>query len=151
MAFLVILGPGFITASADNDAPGIATYSMAGSTDCYRFLWVIIAITVGEIIVMEMAGRMGAVTGKGTMDLIREQFGIHASLFAIICLMIANLGTTIGEFAGIAAATELFGLSRCIFVPLVALIVGVLVIRGSFRFVEKVLLFKVIRPLLPTT
>ena len=139
--FLAILGPGLITASADNDAPGIATYSMAGSTYGYRFLWVILAITIGEIVVMEMAGRMGAVTGKGTMDLIREQFGLRASLLAIICLIFANLGTTIGEFAGIAAGTELFGISRYISVPLLAIFVGFLVIRGSFRFVEKTLLF----------
>jgi len=139
--FLAILGPGLITASADNDAPGIATYSMAGSVYGYRFLWVVLAITIGEVIVMEMAGRMGAVTGKGTMDIVREQFGIRASFFAIICLIIANLGTTIGEFAGIAAGTELLGLSRYIFVPLAALMVSFLVIRGSFRYIEKVLLF----------
>jgi Mn2+/Fe2+ NRAMP family transporter len=140
LTLLVILGPGLITASADNDAPGIATYSMAGSTYGYRFLWVILAITVGEVIVMEMAGRMGAVTGKGAADLIREQFGVRVTALAMVCLLIANLGTTIGEFAGVAAGTELFGLSRYISVPLAALLVGLLVIRGSYRHVEKVLL-----------
>jgi Mn2+/Fe2+ NRAMP family transporter len=140
LVLLAILGPGLITASADNDAPGIATYSMAGSAYGYRFLWVILAITVGEVIVMEMAGRMGAVTGKGTADLIREQFGVRVTVFAMVCLLIANLGTTIGEFAGVAAGTELFGLPRYISVPLVALLVGLLVIRGSYRHVEKVLL-----------
>jgi Mn2+/Fe2+ NRAMP family transporter len=140
LTLLVILGPGLITASADNDAPGIATYSMAGSTYGYRFLWVILAITVGEVMVMEMAGRMGAVTGKGAADLIREQFGVRITALAMICLLIANLGTTIGEFAGVAAGTELFGLPRHISVPLAALLVGLLVIRGSYRHVEKVLL-----------
>ncbi len=137
---LTVLGPGLITASADNDAPGIATYSMAGSTYGYRFLWVIVVITIGEIIVMEMAGRMGAVTGKGTADLIREQFGVRITTLAMICLLIANLGTTIGELAGVAAGTELFGLSRYITVPVAALLVGFLVVRGSYRHVEKVLL-----------
>ncbi len=140
LALLAILGPGLITASADNDAPGIATYSMAGSTYGYRFLWVILVITVGEVIVMEMAGRMGTVTGKGAADLIREQFGVRVTAFAMVCLLIANLGTTIGEFAGVAAGTELFGLPRYISVPLAALLVGLLVIRGSYRYVEKVLL-----------
>jgi len=137
---LVILGPGLITASADNDAPGIATYSMAGSTYGYRFLWVILAITMGEVIFMEMAGRMGAVTGKGAADLIREHFGVRITVLAMVCLLIANLGTTIGEFAGVAAGTELFGLPRYISVPLAALLVGLLVIQGSYRHVEKVLL-----------
>ena len=142
LAILIsVIGPGLITASADNDAPGIATYSMAGSVYGYRFLWVVLLITVGEIIVMEMAGRMGAVTGKGTMDLIREQYGIRVSFLVVLFLIIANLGTTISQFAGIAAATELFGLTRYLFVPLMAIFVGLLVIRGSFRFVEKVLLF----------
>lgn len=137
---LAVLGPGLITASADNDAPGIATYSMAGSTYGYRFLWVIVVITVGEIIVMEMAGRMGAVTGQGTADLIREQFGVRVTTFAMVCLLIANLGTTMGEFAGIAAGVELFGISRYVAVPLAALLIGLLVIRGSYHHVEKVLL-----------
>jgi len=137
---LAVLGPGLITASADNDAPGIATYSMAGSTYGYRFLWVILAVTLGEVIVMEMAGRMGAVTGQGTADLIREQFGVRITTFAMLCLLIANFGTTVGEFAGVAAGAELFGLSRYVAVPLAALLVGFLVIRGSYRHVEKVLL-----------
>ncbi len=137
---MAVLGPGLITASADNDAPGIATYSMAGSTYGYRFLWVILAVTLGEIIVMEMAGRMGAVTGQGTADLIREQFGVRVTTFAMVCLLIANFGTTVGEFAGVAAGAELFGLSRYIAVPIAAVLVGFLVIRGAYRHVEKVLL-----------
>lgn len=138
--YLAILGPGLITASADNDAPGIATYSMAGSTYGYRFLWLLLVITVGEVVVQETAGRMGAVTGKGTADLIRERFGVKITAFAMFCLLLANLGTTVAEFAGVAAATELFGLSRYITVPLAAALVGFVVLRGSYEHVEKALL-----------
>jgi len=138
--YISIFGPGLITASADNDAPGIATYSMAGSTYGYRFLWLIVVITVGELIVQEMAARMGAVTGKGTADLIRERFGVRVTTFAMFCLLLGNLVTTIAQFAGVAAGTELLGISRYITVPLAALLVGFLVLRGSYERVEKVLL-----------
>lgn len=138
--FLAIFGPGLITASADNDAPGIATYSMAGSTYGYRFLWLLVVVTLGEVIVQEMAARMGAVTAKGTTDLIRERFGVRVTAFAMLCLLLANLGTTVAQFAGIAAAAELFGLSRYVAVPLAALLVGFIVLRGSYAHVEKVLL-----------
>jgi Mn2+/Fe2+ NRAMP family transporter len=138
--FLAIFGPGLITASADNDAPGIATYSMAGSTYGYRFLWLLLVVTLGEVIVQEMAARMGAVTGKGTADLIRERFGVRVTAFAMFCLLLANLGTTVAQFAGIAASGELFGLSRYVAVPLAALLVGFVVLRGSYAYVEKVLL-----------
>lgn len=138
--YLAILGPGLITASADNDAPGIATYSLAGSTYGYRFLWLILTVTVGEVVVQEMAARMGAVTGEGTADLIRERFGVRVTAFAMLCLLLANLGTTIAEFAGIAAAGELLGVTRYAAVPLLALLVGFVVLRGSYRYVEKLLL-----------
>lgn len=137
---LAILGPGLITASADNDAPGIATYSMVGSTYGYSFLWLLLLVTVGEVIVQETAARMGAVTGKGTTDLIRERFGVKMTAFAMLCLLLANLGTTVAQFAGIAAATELLGASRYITVPLAALLVGSVVLRGNYKNVEKVLL-----------
>jgi len=137
---LAILGPGLITASADNDAPGIATYSMVGSTYGYSFLWLLLLVTVGEVIVQETAARMGAVTGKGTTDLIRERFGVKMTAFAMLCLLLANLGTTVAQFAGIAAATELLGASRYITVPLAALLVGLVVLRGNYKNVEKVLL-----------
>jgi Mn2+/Fe2+ NRAMP family transporter len=140
MFFLTILGPGLITASADNDAPGIATYSMAGSRYGYSFLWLLLVVTVGEVIVQEMAARMGAVTGKGTADLIRERFGVRITTFAMGCLLLANIGTTMAQLAGIAAGTELLGVSRYITVPLAAVAVGFLVLRGSYRYVEKVLL-----------
>lgn len=138
--YLAVLGPGLITASADNDAPGIATYSMAGSTYGYHFLWLIVLITVGEVVVQEMAARMGVVTSKGTADLIRERFGVKMTAFAMLCLLIANLGTTVAEFAGIAAAGELFGISRYLTVPFAALLMGLLVLRSSYRHVEKLLL-----------
>lgn len=137
---IAIFGPGLITASADNDAPGIATYSMAGSTYGYRFLWLLVAVTLGEVVVQETAARMGAVTGKGTADLIRERFGVRTTAFAMLCLLLANLGTTIAQFAGVAAAAELLGLSRYVAVPLAAVLIGFIVLRGSYAYVEKVLL-----------
>ncbi|MFW6135785.1 MAG: Nramp family divalent metal transporter [Chloroflexota bacterium] len=138
--YLTIFGPGLITASADNDAPGIATYSMAGSIYGYRFLWLIVVVTVGEITIQEIAARMGAVTGKGAADLIREQFGVRVTAFSMLCLLLANLGTTVAQFAGIAAGMELLGVTRYVAVPLAALAVGYVVLRGSYDRVEKILL-----------
>jgi len=138
--FLAVLGPGLITASADNDAPGIATYSMAGSFYGYRFLWLILVITFGEVIIQEMAARMGAVTGKGTADLIRERYGVKITFFAMICLLIANLGTTIAQFAGIAAGGELIGISRYIFIPIISILLIFMALKGNYKYMEKVLL-----------
>jgi len=140
MLFLAVLGPGLITASADNDASGIATYSIAGSTYGYAFLWIILWVTIGEVVVQEMAARMGAVTGKGLTDLIREQFGVKATAWMMLGLVVANFGTTTAQFAGIAAASELLGVSRYIVVPLAAVAVWFLVSRGSYAHVEKALL-----------
>jgi len=138
--YLAILGPGLITASADNDAPGIATYSMVGSTYGYQFLSIILVVTIGEIIIQEMAARMGVVTGKGTADLIRERYGVKVAAFAMFTLLLANLGTTVSQIAGIAASAELFGISRFIAAPLAALIVSFAVLRGSYKYIEKILL-----------
>ncbi|MCD6303147.1 MAG: Nramp family divalent metal transporter, partial [Anaerolineae bacterium] len=138
--FLAILGPGLITSSADNDAPGIATYSMAGSRYGYSFLWLLVWITLGEVLVQEMAARMGTVTGKGLTDLIRERYGVRLTFFVMLGLLIANLGTTAAQFAGVASSAELFGLSRYVAVPLAAVAVWLLVTRGTYRVVEKVLL-----------
>ena len=138
--FLAVFGPGLITASADNDAPGIATYSMAGSRYGYNFLWLLILVTFGEVIVQETAARLGAITGKGTADLIRERFGVKVTLFAMLCLLVANLGTTVAQFAGIAAGAELLGVSRYFAVPVVAFFIAFLVLRGSYNKVEKFLL-----------
>ena len=140
LLFLSILGPGLITASADNDAPGIATYSMVGSTYGNNFLWLILIITVGEVVILEMAARMGAVTGKGTADLIRERFGVKMTTFAMFCLLIANLGTTVAEFAGIAAAGELFGISKVITVPVLAVLMSLLILRSNYKVVENILI-----------
>lgn len=138
--YLTVLGPGLITASADNDAPGIATYSMAGSTYGYQFLSIILIVTIGEIVVQEIAARMGVVTGKGTADLIRERFGVRVTAFAMLSLIIANLGTTVAQIAGIAASAELFGISRYIAAPIAALLVTLAVMRGSYKHIEKFLL-----------
>lgn len=135
-----ILGPGLITASADNDAPGIATYSVAGSTYGYKLIWIILVITIGEVVIQEMAARMGAVTGKGTADLIRERFGVKISTFAMICLLIGNIATTIAQFAGVAAAGELFGISRYITVPIAAVVMTFIILKAEYKYVERVLL-----------
>jgi len=137
---LALIGPGLITASADNDAPGIATYSMAGSRYGYKFLWLLVVVTFGEVVVQEMAARLGAITGKGTADLIRERFGVKITLFAMICLLIANLGTTVAQFAGIAAGAELLGFSRYFAVPIASLLISLTVLRGSYQKIEKFLL-----------
>ena len=118
--FLAVLGPGLITSSADNDAPGIATYSMAGSIYGYKFLFVIMVVTIGEVVIQEIAARMGVVTGKGTADLIRERFGVKITTFTMFSLLLANLGTTVAQIAGVAASAELFGISRYIAAPLAA-------------------------------
>ncbi|MFU8826895.1 MAG: Nramp family divalent metal transporter [Brevefilum sp.] len=138
--YLAVLGPGLITASADNDAPGIATYSMAGSTYGYQFLSIILIVTIGEIVIQEIAARMGVVTGKGTADLIRERFGVRVTAFAMLALLFANLGTTVAQIAGIAASAELFGVSRYIAAPIAAVLVSLAVLRGSYKHIEKILL-----------
>jgi NRAMP (natural resistance-associated macrophage protein)-like metal ion transporter len=137
---LGIIGPGLITASAGNDAPGIATYSMAGSFYGYGLLWVLAVSAVGAIVLLEMAARMGAATGKGLTELIREHFGLRVTFVIMLSLSVANLGTTTAQFAGIAASAELFGLTRYLMVPLAALSVVLLVLRASYKRVEKVLL-----------
>jgi NRAMP (natural resistance-associated macrophage protein)-like metal ion transporter len=138
--FLVILGPGIITANVDNDAGGITTYSVAGATLGYKLLWTIIPLTLALIVVQEMCARMGAVTGKGLADLIRERTGVKWTAFIMLTLLLADLGNTICEFAGVAASMELFGVTKYIAVPLGALGIWVLVIRKSYKFVEKVFL-----------
>ncbi|KPL22384.1 MAG: Mn transporter [Anaerolineae bacterium SM23_84] len=138
---LGVIGPGLITASAGNDAPGIATYSMAGSFYGYGLLWVLLWAAIGAVVLLEMAARMGATTGKGLTELIRERFGVRVTFLITLGILIANLGTTTAQFAGIAASAELFGFTRHAIVPLVALAVWFLVLRGSYERVERVLLF----------
>jgi len=137
---LAVMGPGIIAASAGNDSGGISTYSQAGAKYGYQMLWMMFLMTFSLVIVQEMAGRMGAVTGKGFAALIRERFGIRPTFFAMAMLLASNAATSVAEFAGIAAAMELFGVSRYVAVPVAAVVVWLLVVRGSFRNVEKVLL-----------
>lgn len=140
LAYLAILGPGMITANAGNDAGGIATYASVGAAHGYRLLWILIPITISLGIVQEMCARMGAVTGKGLADLIRERFGVRWTAVVMLALLIANAGVTVSEFVGIAAATELFGVPRLISVPLVAIMIWWLIVKGSYKRVERVFL-----------
>jgi Mn2+/Fe2+ NRAMP family transporter len=140
LAYLAILGPGMIAASAGNDAGGIATFASVGAEQGYRLLWVLIPITISLGLVQEMCARMGAVTGKGLADLIREQFGVRWTALVMLALLIANGGVTVSEFVGIAAATELFGVPRFISVPLSAITIWWLVVKGSYQRVERAFL-----------
>ncbi|TMA76249.1 MAG: divalent metal cation transporter [Deltaproteobacteria bacterium] len=140
LAVVAVIGPGIITANVDNDAGGIATYSQAGAAFGYSLLWTLIPITVALIVVQEMCARMGVVTGKGLSDLIRERFGVKATFYVMLALVIANLGNTMAEFAGVAEALEIFGVSRYLSVPLVAFTVWLLVLKGSARVVERIFL-----------
>ena len=140
LLFLAILGPGIITSSADNDATGIAGYALAGAQYGYALLWALLLSTVSLAIIQEMAGRMGAVTGKGLADLIREQFGVRITALAMLTLLVANVSTTVAEFAGIASAGEILGVSKYIAVPIAGLVVWFLVIWGSYRRVERIFL-----------
>jgi Mn2+/Fe2+ NRAMP family transporter len=144
LLFLAVVGPGLITANVDNDAGGITTYSVAGAQFGYSILWTLIPITLLLVFVQEMCARMGAVTGKGLSDLIRESFGVKITFFIMIGLLIANFATTISEFAGIAAAGEIFGLSRFVLVPLCAVIVVMLVLKFNYRSLEKVFLLMIV-------
>ena len=140
VASLAILGPGMIAASAGNDAGGIATFAAVGAGQGYRLLWILIPITISLGLVQEMCARMGAVTGKGLADLIRERFGVRWTAFVMLALLIANAGVTVSEFVGIAAATELFGVPRFVSVPLSAIGIWWLVVKSSYQRVERVFL-----------
>jgi NRAMP (natural resistance-associated macrophage protein)-like metal ion transporter len=137
---LAVIGPGFITANVDNDAGGIFTYSLAGAQFGYRLLWLMIPLTISLIVIQEMASRMGAVTGKGLSDLIREEFGFRLTFFVMVTLVVTNFGNVVAEFAGIASSLELFGWSKYIVVPVAAFIVWALVVRGTYQSVEKIFL-----------
>lgn len=140
LTLLAILGPGMITANAGNDAGGIATFASVGAELGYRLLWVLIPITISLGLVQEMCARMGAVTGKGLADLIRERFGVRWTALVMFALLIANAGVTVSEFVGIAAATELFGVPRYASVPLAAVFIWWLIVKGSYQRVERVFL-----------
>jgi Mn2+/Fe2+ NRAMP family transporter len=140
LIFFAVVGPGFITANVDNDAGGVYTYSAAGAQFGHLLLWTMIPITLALIVVQEMSARMGAVTGKGLSDLIREEFGLRITFFMMIGILITNFGNVVAEFAGIAGSLELFGLSRHITVPVCAVIVWLIVVKGQYKSVEKVFL-----------
>ena len=137
---LAVIGPGFITASVDNDAGGIATYSVAGAQFGYSLLWVMIPTTIALVMIQEMSARMGAVTGKGLSDLIREEFGFRVTFFLMLALVVTNFGNIVAEFAGVASALELFKVSKYVVVPLAALFVWALVVHGTYNSVEKIFL-----------
>ena len=140
LLLLAAIGPGVLTAMAGNDAGGVSTYSVAGAKFGYATLWLVPVMTFVLVLVQETATRMGCVTGKGFAALIRERFGLRLSFLAMLMLLFSNAATSVSEFAGIAAATEIMGVSRYITVPVAALVVWLLVVRGSYRNVEKVLL-----------
>src|SRR5512135_1982498 len=137
---LAVIGPGIITANVDNDAGGITTYSVAGAHYGYGLLWMLPLVALALIIIQEMSARLGVVTGKGLADLIRESWGVRATAIILGVLLFANLANTVSEFAGVAASLEIFGISKYISVPLVALGVWLLIVKGSYKPVERVFL-----------
>jgi NRAMP (natural resistance-associated macrophage protein)-like metal ion transporter len=140
MLFLAVLGPGIITANVDNDAGGITTYSLAGAHFGYSLLWLMLPTTIALVVIQEMCARMGVVTGKGLSDLIRESFGVKVTFYVMIGLFLTNMGNAVSEFAGIAASLEIFGISKYLSVPVSAVLVWLLIVKGSYKTVEKVFL-----------
>lgn len=138
LLFFAVVGPGFITANVDNDANGIWTYSSAGAQFGYTLLWTLLPTMIALIVIQEMSARMGAVTGKGLSDLIREEYGIRITFILMVGLILTNFGNVVGEFVGIAGSLELFGVSRFISVPIGALIAWLIVVKGQYKSVEKV-------------
>lgn len=140
LIFLGVMGPGIITANVDNDAGGIATYSVAGAHFGYSTLWIFLPMTIALIIIQEMCSRMGVVTGKGLADLIREKFGVKVTFYAMAAFLLSNFTNTISEFSGIAASCEIFGISRYISLPISAIAIWWIVVKGTYKSVEKVFL-----------
>lgn len=140
LTFMSLMGPGVIAAIAGDDAGGIATYSSAGAAYGYSLLWALVLMTISLSVVQEMSARLGAVTGQGLADLIREHFGLKWTTFSVLALLLANVATIISEFAGVAAATEMIGVTRYLSVPLAAMLVWGLVVWGSYHRVEKIFL-----------
>jgi Mn2+/Fe2+ NRAMP family transporter len=139
--FLSVMGPGIITANIDNDASGITTYSVAGARFGYSLLWTLIPTTLALVVIQDMVGRMGVITGKGLSDLIRENYGVKATFFMMLGLLIANFGNTVANFAGWAASMEILGFTKYLMVPLGAVTIWILVTKGSYRVVEIILLY----------
>src|SRR5246127_2100392 len=140
LLFFAVVGPGFITANVDNDAGGILTYSSAGAQFGHLLLWTMIPITIALIVVQEMCARMGAVTGKGLSDLIREEFGLRITFLMMLGILVVNFGNVVTEFIGIATSLELWGFPRLYTVPICGLLVWLLVVYGRYKLVEKVFL-----------
>jgi Mn2+/Fe2+ NRAMP family transporter len=138
--FLAVIGPGIITSNVDNDAGGIATYTQAGSSYGYALLWSLVPMTIALYVTEEMCARMGVITGKGLSDLIREEFGFRSTFFVMIVGFLVDLGNVVAEFAGVAASMQIFGISKYVSVPIAALLVWVLVLKGNYRQVEVVFL-----------
>ena len=138
--FLMVIGPGIITSNVDNDAGGIAVYTQAGSSLGYTLLWSLIPMTIALYVTEEMCGRMGVITGKGLSDLIREEFGFRSTFFVMVTGFLVDLGNVVAEFAGVAASMQLFGVSKYVAVPIAALLVWVLVLKGTYRQVEVIFL-----------
>jgi NRAMP (natural resistance-associated macrophage protein)-like metal ion transporter len=141
VVLFAVLGPGFITAMVDNDSGGIYTYSQAGARWLYLPLWTLLPITIALIVTQEMCSRMGAVTGKGLSDLIREEFGLRMTFGIMLLLVLANLTNIVAEFAGVATALDIFGVSKFISVPLAAILVWFLAVKGNYQNIEKIFLF----------
>ncbi len=141
LLFAAVAGPGIITSNVDNDAGGIATYSMAGSHFGNGLLWSLLPIMFALIVVQEMSARMGVVTGKGLSDLIRERFGVKVTVYVLIGVVLTNFGNVIAEFAGVASSLEIFHVPKYVSVPLSALFVWLLVVKGTYRSVEKIFLY----------
>jgi len=137
---LAVVGPGIITANVDNDAGGITTYSVSGAHYGYALLWMMPLVAIALIIVQEMSARLGVVTGKGLADLIRERMGVRITALILALLMFVNLANTVSEFAGVAASMEIFGVSKYISVPLAAVVVWLLIVKGNYKIVERVFL-----------
>jgi Mn2+/Fe2+ NRAMP family transporter len=135
-----VIGPGIITANVDNDAGGITTYSVAGAHFGYATLWIMPLLAIALIVVQEMSARLGVVTGKGLADLIRESFGVRVTALVLGVLIFANLANTVSEFAGVAASMEIFGVSKFISVPIAAVLVWLLIVRGNYKIVERIFL-----------
>jgi NRAMP (natural resistance-associated macrophage protein)-like metal ion transporter len=140
IVLLGIIGPGLVTANLDNDAGGIATYSLAGAQTGYRLMWVLFPVTIALVMFQEMSARMGIVSGKGLADLIREKFGLKITFYSLFFLLFADLGNTMAEFAGLASAGEIFGASRYIIVPLCSLLIWFIVLKSNYKAVERIFL-----------
>src|SRR5512136_1784532 len=138
--FFMLMGPGIITSNVDNDAGGITTYSLAGAQFGLKLIWTLIPIMIALIVIQEMCARMGVVTGKGLSDLIREKFGAKITFYLMVGMFLTNMGNVISEFAGVAAGMEVFGVDKFIAVPLSAFLVWWMVVKGTYRVVEKVFL-----------